>query len=414
MIVSINKIGGIMPKEKIKILHSADFHLGSPFKFLDSAKRKTVQEAQLNSFYEILKIAKKYSVDFLIIAGDLFDSVQVDNLSLQRVFEGFQTIPEIKIIINAGNHDYWHINSYWNKFEELKNVYLFDPETLYFEFPEWNITFWGKAFTGQSALYNLWKDADELVYAKKRNHLNVLVQHGDILNHESHYNPISIDWIDKLGFDLVQLGHIHNIIEPYYTSRKIPCLYNGCVQGRDFDETGKKGAQLIEIDNNSNKISMTFLPIYQIYFDQIQLDVSNLEQEDNIRFNENIMQKILSDINIKTAKLNLYQLILIGNVSKKINLNLLTKKLEPYFFYLEIQDQTKIKFNYKELLQERSLRGDISRYAKKLAVQPDLLSQVLDDLGMENLPLKDAMRMIEQAYYYTMQAEEQDIDIYEN
>ena len=126
------------------------------------------------------------------------------------------------------------------------------------------------------------------------------------------------------------------------------------------------------------------------------------------------MQKILSDINIKTAKLNLYQLILIGNVSKKINLNLLTKKLEPYFFYLEIQDQTKIKFNYKELLQEHSLRGDVSRYAKKLAVQPDLLSQVLDDLGMENLPLKDAMRMIEQAYYYTMQAEEQDIDIYEN
>ena len=49
MIVSINKIGGIMPKEKIKILHSADFHLGSPFNFLNSAKRKTVQEAQFNS-----------------------------------------------------------------------------------------------------------------------------------------------------------------------------------------------------------------------------------------------------------------------------------------------------------------------------------------------------------------------------
>ena len=63
---------------------------------------------------------------------------------------------------------------------------------------------------------------------------------------------------------------------------------------------------------------------------------------------------------------------------------------------------------------EQSLNGDISRYAKKLATQPDLLSDVLKKLELEDLPMQEAMEMLDQAYYYTILAKEQDIDVYED
>ena len=61
----------------VKFIHCADLHLDSPFKsksYLSPNIFEDVQKSAYESFKNIVDLALKQEVDFIIIAGDLFDS----------------------------------------------------------------------------------------------------------------------------------------------------------------------------------------------------------------------------------------------------------------------------------------------------------------------------------------------------
>jgi len=60
----------------MKILHTADVHLGRPFSGLGS-RGKQLRAAQLGTLRRIVDIAASEKVDCVVIAGDLFDSNEV-------------------------------------------------------------------------------------------------------------------------------------------------------------------------------------------------------------------------------------------------------------------------------------------------------------------------------------------------
>ena len=87
---------------KVKILHTADWHLG---KRLDNFSRIEEQRAVLN---EICEIADAQQVDVIVIAGDLFDTfnppIEAEDLfykTLRRLTSNGQR----PVIAIAGNHD---------------------------------------------------------------------------------------------------------------------------------------------------------------------------------------------------------------------------------------------------------------------------------------------------------------------
>ena len=87
----------------MKIIHSADWHLGQSFYEFD---RKT----EHLSFLTWLKnIIKKLNIDVLLIAGDVFDSPN-PSADSQKLFYTFlreisNENPLLQVIITAGNHD---------------------------------------------------------------------------------------------------------------------------------------------------------------------------------------------------------------------------------------------------------------------------------------------------------------------
>lgn len=87
----------------MKILHTADWHLGQTFYGFDRGKEHAC-------FLDWLcGIAKERSADVLLIAGDVFDSPN-PSAEAQRMFYHFLTRitnenPEMQIVVTAGNHD---------------------------------------------------------------------------------------------------------------------------------------------------------------------------------------------------------------------------------------------------------------------------------------------------------------------
>ena len=129
----------------IKFIHCADLHLDSPFKsksHLSSKIFEDVQKSAYESFKKIVDIALKEEVDFVLIAGDLFDS---NNRTLKaEVFlrEQFKRLEreQIFVYICHGNHDPLsaNITSEWpdnvsvfsNKVETYQAITK-DGETVY-------------------------------------------------------------------------------------------------------------------------------------------------------------------------------------------------------------------------------------------------------------------------------------------
>ena len=94
----------------VKFIHCADLHLDSPFKsksYLSPSIFEDVQKSAYESFKNIVDLALKQEVDFIIIAGDLFDN---ENRTLRaEVFlkEQFERLRKEQIFVYVchGNHD---------------------------------------------------------------------------------------------------------------------------------------------------------------------------------------------------------------------------------------------------------------------------------------------------------------------
>ena len=85
----------------VKFAHLADVHLGG-------WKQQPMQDLNFQSFKKAVDICINEKVDFIVIAGDLFDSAYPSIDILKKTFVEFKRIKEEKIpcFIIAGSHDY--------------------------------------------------------------------------------------------------------------------------------------------------------------------------------------------------------------------------------------------------------------------------------------------------------------------
>ncbi|MBR5813390.1 MAG: exonuclease subunit SbcD, partial [Bacteroidaceae bacterium] len=87
----------------MKIIHTADWHLGQTF---FGYERYSEHRVFLNW---LSNVVKERNIDLLLIAGDVFDSPN-PSAEAQRMFYSFLTRitgenKELQVIITAGNHD---------------------------------------------------------------------------------------------------------------------------------------------------------------------------------------------------------------------------------------------------------------------------------------------------------------------
>lgn len=87
----------------MKFIHTADIHWGM---HPDSDKPWSRERAHAihDTFGEIVRQAKVRDVDFLFIAGDLFHRQPLLR-DLKEVNYLFSTIPGVRVVIIAGNHE---------------------------------------------------------------------------------------------------------------------------------------------------------------------------------------------------------------------------------------------------------------------------------------------------------------------
>lgn len=227
-------------------LHAADIHLDSPLHGLSRYEGVPVDQvrgATRAAFDNLIGFAIDEHVDFVVLAGDLFDGDWRDmgtGLYFARAM-GRLAQSEIRAFVLRGNHDAASVLSSTLPWPE--NVHVFSArraETIHVQ--ELGVALHGRSFANAHVTENLAAEYPDPIPSA----FNIGVLHTALAGHTNHapYAPCSVAQLQAKGYDYWALGHVHDFsIE----SEQPPIVFPGNLQGRNIRETGAKGAVIVHV-----------------------------------------------------------------------------------------------------------------------------------------------------------------------
>lgn len=322
----------------MKFVHIADVHFDMPFTVLSRnglADQRRLE--QRDAFNKMINYIKENNIEYLFIAGDLYENEYIRKSTIDYINACFKQIPNTRIYIAPGNHDPYINNSYYNKYEWNENVHIF---TRLNKVEIGNINIYGYGFV------DFCSEKVELNVELDNNKINLLLIHADLdgsTKYFGNYNPILESEIRKFNFDYVALGHIHK--NNFSKNRNI--IYPGSMIAGGFDELEKHGMVVGEIDEETKKLAIEFITLDEKEFVEMNLDISNINSKEELI--ENINSKKLDDNKY-------YKIILRGAKNLEIDTNELMKYVTSNNV-IKLKDKTKVEYDLEKISKEQSLRG---------------------------------------------------------
>jgi len=262
----------------VKFLHCADIHLDSPLQGLakhQGAFAEGVRIATRTTFANVVDIALRESVDFVLIAGDLYDtglqgfeSVLFFNSEMARLQKA-----GIRAFLVHGNHD--AASKLTRNLRPPTNVRVFQhkhPETAIDE--QLGIAIHGQSFGRPTVV-------DDLASAYPMpvpGLFNIGLLHTNVNGNPNHdnYAPCSLDILINKGYDYWALGHVH---ARQVVHQAPPVVYPGNTQGRQIRETGPKSCELVTVEGHdvteSQAVEVCAVPWYSVVVDASEATTSD-------------------------------------------------------------------------------------------------------------------------------------------
>lgn len=354
----------------MKFVHIADLHFDTSFTQINDSNLGTLRRIdQRKVLKKVIEYIKENEIDYLFIAGDLYEHKYIKESTIDYINNLFKEIEQTKIFITPGNHDPYLKNSFYNKFKWNKNVFIFGPNITKVE--DNNVNIYGYGFND----FYYTNTEIENFKLEDEQKINILITHGTLNgtnNIDKQYNAISKSKLQEIGFDYVALGHIHK--GNYNEEDKI--IYPGSTISMGFDELGPHG--MIVGDINKTSLNVKFIPLDDSEFKVINMDVTDFNSIDDL-----VQQIEALDINDQ----DYYEIYLIGRRKFEIDMYNL-KKMITSTKIIKIKNKTKVNYDIEEIANENTLKGlyvqEILKRMNNSEYNKELLESVLE-IGMEIL-----------------------------
>ncbi len=341
----------------LKIIHTADIHLDSPFRMENLQKAQARKNELRAAFSSLMLWARSEQADIMLIAGDLFDSPHPTPDAVEFVLDHFRKNPACRFVISPGNHDFCAADSVYEKYDFPENVTVFKTSSLtavHFEnIAGYRVNLYGYAFTSPILDHNPFASFS----LPKSDEINLLTGHGTLTSEGGRDCPIKPEEIRASGFDYVALGHIHNtpgiqkIGDTYYG-------YAGSLEPRAFNDRGERGAFLSEIEKKEGVLSCrtSFYRLCKRIYAVESLNLTGLSGEAILDALSSLLRKkgYGSD--------TLLRLELEGALAPDTELPVgKIEALTDSLFYCEIKDHTTPGYDLQRLRKDPTMKGELVR-----------------------------------------------------
>lgn len=348
---------------KVKILHTADLHIGAEMSYL-GLNAESRRYENLSVFKDITEYCSQNDVKICLIAGDLFDSNSAAKPFADSVLQYISLSADTQFFYVAGNHDPLDSSSPFFERQLPSNFTVFSENFEIKELPDLKVRVIGKSFKHSfmtAENFNKVLPLDDFV--------NLFLLHADFEGDSSSpYNPITRDFIEGCGADYLALGHIHkrsNLakIGNTYTA------YCGSPEGHGFDELGVKGAYVGEVSKDG--VDLEFVRFSKRIFCLEEIDISSACSAKEA--SEIIMQKLKSNYG-ENFRDNLYKIVLKGRCQnfKSLKVTEIHSLLSGELYFVKIKSQLKPDYDLEQIKNEVSLRGIfVKNLLAKIEAEPD-------------------------------------------
>lgn len=407
--------------ERFSFIHAADLHLDSPFRgyeqiddvdgYVKENILKQLRNCTFAALDNIVNACIRYKVDFLILAGDIYDladrSIRAE-LRFRRAMEQLAE-REISVFVTYGNHD--HAQGIRSNLSWPENVHFFSQgEVEYREFIRkgkeiarvYGISYPRREVTENYALR--FKRHPGAPFCIGVLHCNV----GGVPGHEN-YAPCRLDDLIGIGMDYWALGHVH--------SRKILrdgfpwVVYPGNSQGRNPREHSAKGCYLVQVSGNI-PTDLQFLPIDNVRWINVDISIDGLNSEEELLNtlinklttikNENNSKSVITPIKL-SGRGRLYNLLknstLIADLLGEIRLQF-TSQSGAFLWPESIKNHTCIDLDKESLIKTQTFMGDLF----------GLIEEARSNEELRNILLQSIATLEQQVAIHMLSLDEQELD----
>lgn len=261
-----------------RFIHAADPHLDSPLQGLeahDGAPVDLLRGATRRAFENLVQLAIDERVDFMVIAGDLYDGDWKDYST--GLFFRSQMVrlkaSGIPVYLIAGNHDAASVIS--KKLSLPDNVHVFSTRNAEsFEVPGLQVVIHGRGFPNRAVPENLAQEYPAAMPGR----FNVGILHTSLTGRPSHdtYAPCSEQDLRSKGYGYWALGHIH---QPEVVSNDPWIVFAGNCQGRHARETGPRGCRLVTVNDSLEAESVEWRTLDVVRWQVVGVDLDGVDTE---------------------------------------------------------------------------------------------------------------------------------------
>lgn len=233
----------------LKLLHTADWHLGRRFPSFDAGDQPTLTRARLEVLDRIFGMADQYGVDAVLCAGDLFDEPEPGDEWWKGTITALRkTRPGRPIFLLPGNHDPIEPNSVYaagSKFRQQlpEWVHVVDRD-------DFSFTLGDLAVLHARPCRSRAGQEDHALALPARDEgderIRIGMVHGstfDAADCQTNF-PIAKDAAARRGFDYLAIGDTHSFRE-VPPGAKPPVVYPGAPEATSFGEPGAGNVVLV-------------------------------------------------------------------------------------------------------------------------------------------------------------------------
>ncbi|MBT4073137.1 MAG: DNA repair exonuclease [Chloroflexi bacterium] len=267
--------------QPFRFVHAADLHIDSPFKGLLKYEPRIAQrlkDATYEAYSNLIDLCIAQDAAFVVIAGDVYDGADRSVQAQMRFRDGLNRLQdhEIQSFVVHGNHD--PLDGRLSRIPMPESSHAFGPD------PEWSTAsvkgtpvaqIQGVSYPTREVHDNLalqFTPPSGALFSIGLLHCNV----GGIAEHDN-YAPCTVDDLSATGIDYWALGHVHTRQTLRQSGPAIE--YPGNLQGRHPNESGPKGALVVDVDE-AGRVTSRFEPLDVVRWESLDVSINGLADVD--------------------------------------------------------------------------------------------------------------------------------------
>ncbi|THF83362.1 DNA repair exonuclease [Cohnella fermenti] len=266
-------------------LHAADLHLDSPFRGLaraPKAVRERLKESTFASFEKLVSLSRLEKVDFVVLAGDLYDAADRSLRAQLRMQKQLTLLAEdgIPVFIVHGNHD--PENGWQARLDYPEQVTVFGSRRVEFRAVdnrrgERIAHVYGISYREAAVRENLAAGFEK----KEGAPFHLALLHANVDGDAAHdnYAPCRLSELAGKGFDYWALGHVHG---RRVLGESPHVVYPGNSQGRSIREIGPKGGYVVSVSETGD-VSLSFRDTADVLWTELAVSIEGIRTEQELK-----------------------------------------------------------------------------------------------------------------------------------